>query len=114
MYIISPITVLDEDKELFETHIALNNEAKTLLLSAWGKTEKESRMFATGIIKRMNFMLGDAVKWFENALANHPVYKGLPTESREKMLEIFTREYPLTTDECYPIEGEGAESAEEL
>ena len=42
MYIISQITVFDEDKELFETHIGLDDEARTLLLSAWGKTEEES------------------------------------------------------------------------
>lgn len=54
MYIISPITVFDEDKELFETHIGLDDEARTLLLSAWGKTEEESNLCAAGTIKRLN------------------------------------------------------------
>ncbi len=55
MYIISPITVFDEDKELFETHIGLDDEARTLLLSAWGKTEEESKMCANKQIEYLNF-----------------------------------------------------------
>lgn len=76
MYIISPITVFDEDKELFETHIGLDDEARTLLLSAWGKTEEESKLCATGTIKRLNFNV------------------------EEIELPKDIRQYPTTPDEC--------------
>jgi len=54
MYIISPITVFDEDKELFETHIGLDNEERTLLLSVWGKTEDQSRLIAQIMSDKLN------------------------------------------------------------
>ena len=38
---ISPITVLDNDHELWETHIG--NSEMDLLYSVWGKSEEESR-----------------------------------------------------------------------
>lgn len=82
MYVISPITVFDDEKELFETHIGLDDEAKTLLLSAWGKTEAESRMCAEGTVKRLNFM-------FHNDIVSENL-----------------REYPLThADMIQPHEG---------
>lgn len=91
MYVISPITVFDDEKELFETHIGLDDEAKTLLLSAWGKTEHESRMLAKGIIARLSLPLSDDIRAIQNLRKN-----------------------PLTIEECTPIIGEGPESAEEL
>jgi hypothetical protein len=48
MLIVSKITVLDEDKELWETHIG--NSEMELLFSVWGKTEKESRGKAEELI----------------------------------------------------------------
>ena len=38
---ISPITVFDNDHELWETHIG--NSEMDLLYSVWGKSEEESR-----------------------------------------------------------------------
>ena len=49
-HIISTITVLDNDHELYETYIGLDNENMDLLLSAWGKTESESRQRAEEIV----------------------------------------------------------------
>ena len=90
MYIISPITVHDEDKDLFETHIGLDNEERTLLLSVYGKSEDESRMCANGTIQRLNLSIGYAQR---SPSINH---------------------YPLTIEECTPIIGEGPESEDEL
>lgn len=45
-YIVSPITVFDNDHELWETHVGTNEEGMPLLFSAWGKSESESRIAA--------------------------------------------------------------------
>lgn len=81
MYIIvSSATLRDPEKELFETHIGLDDLQKTLLLSCWGKTEKESKMLADGVIKRLSFILPGA-------------------EIPEQL-----RQYPFTEAECQPID----------
>ena len=49
---ISPITVLDNDHELWETHIG--NSEMDLLFSVWGKSEKESRLAAENLIFSLN------------------------------------------------------------
>jgi len=49
IYKISPITVLDNDHELFETHVG--NTDMELLYSVWGKTEQESRQKANQLIE---------------------------------------------------------------
>ncbi len=54
MYEVSPITVLDEDKELFETHIGLDNKEKTLVLSVWGSSEGQSREAAINLAEILN------------------------------------------------------------
>jgi len=54
MYIVSQITSYDNDNELFETYIGLQNKEMTLLYSAWGSTEKESRLMAVRICKLLN------------------------------------------------------------
>lgn len=92
MYIISQITVLDDDKELYETYVGLDNKEKTLLFSAWGKTEKESRALA------------DRISIILNRMAS-------PLDIADNI-----RKNPLTIEECERpnIVGEGPESAEEL
>ena len=49
---ISPITVLDNDHELWETHIG--NSEMDLLFSVWGKSEEESRERAKILIFSVN------------------------------------------------------------
>ncbi len=49
-YIISPITVFDNDHELWETYVGTNEKDMPLLFSAWGKNEKESRIAAQIIV----------------------------------------------------------------
>lgn len=51
MYLISPITVLDDDKGLFETHVGLDNKEMTLLISVWAETAEASRQKATEIVE---------------------------------------------------------------
>lgn len=51
MYIISPVTVFDEENELFETKIGLDNKEMTLLISAWGPTQESSRKRATDFVE---------------------------------------------------------------
>lgn len=80
MYVTAPITVLDDDKELYETYIGLDNKEKTLLFSAWGKTEKESRTLANRVASILNDMADTSIKW-EGA------------ESEEELGEEFP--YPL-------------------
>jgi len=57
MYIISPITVFDEENELFETKIGLNNKEMTLLFSAWGDTAQKSRVMAEKLVKILTDIL---------------------------------------------------------
>lgn len=80
MYIISQITVLDDDKELYETYVGLDNKEKTLLFSAWGKTEKESRTLANRVASILNHMADTSIK-------------GEGAESEEELAEEFP--YPL-------------------
>jgi VIT1/CCC1 family predicted Fe2+/Mn2+ transporter len=54
MLIVSKITVLDEDKELWETHIG--NSEMELLFSVWGKTEDESRRKAEEISEKLTLL----------------------------------------------------------
>ena len=49
---ISPITVLDNDHELWETHIG--NSEMDLLFSVWGKSEELSRYKANELINILN------------------------------------------------------------
>lgn len=49
---ISPITVLDNDHELWETHIG--NSEMDLLFSVWGKSEEESRLAAENLMFSLN------------------------------------------------------------
>ena len=49
---ISPITVFDNDHELWETHIG--NSEMDLLYSVWGKSEEESRLAAENLIFSLN------------------------------------------------------------
>ena len=49
---ISPITVLDNDHELWETHIG--NSEMDLLFSVWGKSEEESKGKANKLIETLN------------------------------------------------------------
>lgn len=72
MYKISPITVLDEDKDLYETHIGLDNEEQTLLLSAWGKTEKESRLNAVACAWRLALDVSENIMIKEKTTVRHP------------------------------------------
>ena len=53
---ISPITVLDNDHELWETHIG--NSEMDLLFSVWGKSEEESRLAAENLIFSLNSVKG--------------------------------------------------------
>jgi len=54
MYIISKITVFDNDHELWETHVGLDSEGMPLLYSCWGKTEEESKDRAEELIEKLN------------------------------------------------------------
>jgi hypothetical protein len=56
-YIISPITVFDNDHELWETYVGTNEEGMPLLYSAWGKTESESRISAQTICDLLTLVL---------------------------------------------------------
>lgn len=49
---ISPITVLDNDHELWETHVGNSN--MDLLYSVWGKSEELSRDKANKLIETLN------------------------------------------------------------
>ena len=54
MYIISPITVFDNDHELFETHVGRDLEGMPLDYSVWGETEEDSRNEAIALIDILN------------------------------------------------------------
>jgi hypothetical protein len=42
-YIISPVTLWDSEKELWETHIIhIKDKKRRFVYSAWGRTEEES------------------------------------------------------------------------
>lgn len=71
MYVISQITVLDEDKELYETHIGIDNKEKTLLLSAWGKTANESRLNAVSCAWRLALKLSEDM--MEKQIKQYPL-----------------------------------------
>jgi hypothetical protein len=45
-YKISPITIFDNDHQLWETHVGIDSKEMPLLYSCWGKTEEESRKMA--------------------------------------------------------------------
>lgn len=78
MYTVSEITTFDEEKQLYETHIGLtpadfkiertpnciayDDVEMVLLLSAWGKSEQESRLCAMGMVKRMEGMFEELPK----------------------------------------------------
>lgn len=51
MYIISEHTSFDPDHLLYETYIGLSDAKMTLICSAWGPTEKQSRLNAERIRK---------------------------------------------------------------
>ena len=46
MYKISPITVFDNDHQLWETHVGEDSKEMPLRYSCWGETELESRIRA--------------------------------------------------------------------
>jgi len=54
MYKISEITTYDEDKLLYETYVGLTNKGMTLICSAFGETENESRNVANSICNLLN------------------------------------------------------------
>jgi len=54
MYIISPITVFDNDHELWETHVGVDSDKKPLCYSVWGKTEQISRVLAAVLVETLN------------------------------------------------------------
>lgn len=54
MYQVSKITTYDEDKMLFETYVGLANKEMTLICSAFGETEQESRNVANSICNLLN------------------------------------------------------------
>jgi hypothetical protein len=54
MYIISPITVFDNDHQLWETHVGFDSKGKPLLYSCWGETEEESRERAIEMVEKLN------------------------------------------------------------
>lgn len=54
MYIISQISTYDNDNLLWETKIGTDEKDMPLKLSAWGKTEEESRTSASELVKILN------------------------------------------------------------
>ena len=54
MYQVSKITTFDEDKMLYETYVGLTNNEMTLICSAWGETEKDSRTIANCLCELLN------------------------------------------------------------
>ena len=54
MYIISPISVFDNDHQLWETYIGMDSKEKPLCFSCWGKTELESRINADNLVYVLN------------------------------------------------------------
>ncbi len=54
--IASPVTVFEEENELFETKVGEKNGKMDLLFSAWGATEKESKDRANELAVLLNFV----------------------------------------------------------
>lgn len=52
--IASPVTVFDEENELFETKVGEKNGKMDLLFSVWGSAEKESKDRANELVKLLN------------------------------------------------------------
>lgn len=54
MYKISPITVFDNDHQLWETYVGIDSKEMPLLYSCWGKTKVESIDKAEELIEKLN------------------------------------------------------------
>lgn len=54
MYIVSPITVFDEDKELWETYVGFDSDSKPILFSCWDKSQVLSRVRAEDLAFILN------------------------------------------------------------
>lgn len=58
MYIVSPITVLDNDHELWETYVGQDTPGMPLDYSVWSKTEAGSREKAHILAHMLNGVSG--------------------------------------------------------
>lgn len=53
-YIVSPVTVYDDEHQLFGTKVGLNTQKMPLHYTCWGKTEWESRQRADELTKNLS------------------------------------------------------------
>lgn len=54
IYIISPVTLYNEDNEQFETKVGINTKYMPLQYSVWGESEATSRAKAELLVKALD------------------------------------------------------------
>lgn len=52
-YIVSPVTVYEDEHQLYGTKVGLNTQKMPLHYTCWGKSEEESRERAKELAKKL-------------------------------------------------------------